>query len=536
MKPFISRARLWTGLITFILLMGLSGYLPIAQADGPSRDALDNAMQSTFKVFIIDGQLKVLGGCSATLIDPAGYVLTNFHCVGIINNQKDEGTPGTFFNPQGFVALGPTTDPKRAPVPTYYARFITGNFDQDVAVLKIVSMVNKDQPLAKNLPMVPINLADSDQVSVGDYIAAIGYPGVGGNTVTFTDGKVSGFDDWNGDGVLDSFKTTANINPGNSGGLAIDENGDQVGIPTWSVSEKGSANKISDVLMLNFAQPYIQKALSMGGVSGGPDRPSITAPATPQPKTKPPSNPPSNPPSTGSGPFKNLRFGTDFQNGKLVGEAPSFPAGTRKLVAAWDYAGIPQGTDWGDVWELDGQVIVGESSGSSWDAKNAAGIYESDIYKKSGDALPNGTYKVTLYVNGSAVAAATTTIGKANDNKPAPPPPSTDSGVTVSGQVVDASTQRGIPNAAVAIFKPGVTADDLDAAQTSDQIAALMAAAAFTDQSGNFQITQKLPRGYSYPVIITANGYSGRAFWSGLEVTSSDPDNIKLKPIELQRK
>jgi hypothetical protein len=534
MKLTISRTRLWLGLIALVLLLGLSGRLPVAQADGPSRAALDSAIQSTFKVFIIDGQLKVLGGCSATLIDPAGYVLTNFHCVGLINNQKDEGTPGTFYNPQGFVALGPTIDPKKAPVPTYYAKFVTGNYDQDVAVLKIVSMVNNGQPLPKNLPMLPIVRADSESMSVGDYIGAIGYPGVGGNTVTFTDGKVSGFSDWNRDGVLDSFKVTANINPGNSGGLAINEDGEQIGIPTWVSTDAESLSKISDVLMVNFAEPYIQKALSMGGVSSGPDRPSVTAPPAPTPKpNNPPSNPPSNPSS--KSPFSNIRFGNDVQNNQVVGIAKSFPAGTTKLILLFDYAGIKAGTDWGDVWLLDDEDLTGDATGTAWDGKGTQGSYYITLSNK-GKALPDGTYKVTLYVNGSPVLSGSTSIGKASDNKPQPPPTPSGSGVTVSGQIIDASTQRGISNAAVAIFKPGVTADDLNAAETTDELAALMAAAAFTDKNGNFQITQLLARGYTYPIVVTATGYTGRAFWGGLEITASDPAALKLKPIELQKK
>lgn len=523
MKLDISRTRLWTGLIAFILLMGMTGYLPSVQAEDPSTESLANAIRSTFKVFGVDANLKLVSGCSATLIDPAGYVLTNFHCVGYTKGQKDQGTPGTMKNPQGFVALGPTVDPKKAAVPTYWARFIAGNYDQDVAILKITSMFNKGQSLPKTLPMPSIKRADSDRVQVGDYIAAIGYPGIGGNTVTFTDGKVSGFDDMNDDGTLDSFRVTADINHGNSGGLAINQKGEQIGLPTWGVVRVEDVSKVNGVLMVNFAEPYIRKALALGNVAGGPLAP------TPQPKSTPP--PKSTTPIANS-PFTNLRFGTDYQDHKLIGEAKSFPAGTKQLTAVWDYAGIAPGTDWGDVWELDGEEILGEKTGQAWDGESEQGIMISDLGKKTG-ALPNGEFRYTLYVNGAVAASATATVGKV-DNSPQPPPASS-SQVIVRGQIIDASTKRGIPNAAIGFMNPGVTADDFNAATTGEQVAELMFKGVFTDQSGYYLVAEGLPRGYTYPVIVNAPGYVRREFWGGIKITNEHSASLEIEPIELKR-
>ncbi len=61
----------------------------------------------------------------------------------------------------------------------------------------------------------------------------IGNPGLGGDTPTLTRGTVSGFllDDENNlpQGWI---KTDAEINPGNSGGMAINANGELIGVPT----------------------------------------------------------------------------------------------------------------------------------------------------------------------------------------------------------------------------------------------------------------------------------------------------------------
>ena len=46
-------------------------------------------------------------------------------------------------------------------------------------------------PSSLNLPYV--QLGNSDDLHVGDPLEVIGYPGVGGKTITFTTGSVSGF-------------------------------------------------------------------------------------------------------------------------------------------------------------------------------------------------------------------------------------------------------------------------------------------------------------------------------------------------------
>ena len=63
-----------------------------------------------------------------------------------------------------------------------------------------------------------VDRGNSDDLLPGDPIGVIGFPGLGGSTVTFTDGVVSGFLDENDDGVYEWIKTDTEVNPGNSGG------------------------------------------------------------------------------------------------------------------------------------------------------------------------------------------------------------------------------------------------------------------------------------------------------------------------------
>ncbi len=82
--------------------------------------------------------------------------------------------------------------------------------------------------------------------AIGDHILILGYPGVGGSSLTATDGIISGFEF--SDGVR-YIKTSAKIEHGNSGGVAIKDSGCVVGIPTFV--ESGQAESIGRILDLN---------------------------------------------------------------------------------------------------------------------------------------------------------------------------------------------------------------------------------------------------------------------------------------------
>ncbi|MBI5034439.1 MAG: trypsin-like peptidase domain-containing protein [Chloroflexi bacterium] len=523
----ITRERILVAIIAFILLAGVTGRLPVARAE-PTRAQLDNAMQATMKIYVLDTAFKVIGGCSGTVIDPAGYVLTNFHCVGTTTGQARSDPKlkaGTFKNPQGFVALGPTVDPRKAPKATYYARYIAGNHDLDVAVLKITSMVNKGQALPKPLPLVPIVRADSDQVQIGDYVAAIGYPGVGGETVTFTDGKISGFDDLNADGMPDSLKVTASINGGNSGGLAINEEGDQIGIPTWSLSSAQKVEKLDRIVMINVAEPYIQKALQIGSAIS--NEPPSSGPI-------PPSGP-STVPSSG-GKLGKIQFGTDFKNNQLVSPGATLPSGIKKLVGLFDFNGMKDGTDWGFVWSIDGQAVTGKSTGTTWKSGESGSYY---VWLTNGDkALPDGAFKLSLYVNGALVAEGTATIGTPQTTPPKPQTPvPTNTGVTLRGQVLDADTQRGIEAALLIILQPGVSISEfVSTLNDGGDIEALVAASAETDADGNYITAPPLARGQKYSVIVGAEDYERREFENGLEITTKHSNVITMDPVTLQQR
>lgn len=89
-------------------------------------------------------------------------------------------------------------------------------------------------------------LGNSDLLQLGDALTVLGYPGIGGDTITLTKGYVGGFtpDDKYGDRAF--IKTSAAIAGGNSGGLAANDAGDLVGVP--SVAGFGDYSPQADVV------------------------------------------------------------------------------------------------------------------------------------------------------------------------------------------------------------------------------------------------------------------------------------------------
>ena len=148
-----------------------------------------------------------------------GYVLTNYHVV------------------EGGAQCSVMLDTGRS----YEALYVAGNADSDLAVLKVE---------ADNLPTAPFG--DSDLLTVGDTVYAIGNPLGMELRGTFTDGIVSATDRdvWVESRTMTLIQTNAALNSGNSGGPLINQYGQVVGINTIKMT-----SDYSNVEGLGFAIP-----------------------------------------------------------------------------------------------------------------------------------------------------------------------------------------------------------------------------------------------------------------------------------------
>ncbi len=124
--------------------------------------------------------------------------------------------------------------------------------DLDIALLKPKVMPSGGHAgTAQDLAAHAIdrtNYGACDSMKIGDRLFVLGYPSTGGQTITVTDGIVSGFE-------LDRsntrfVKTSAKIDYGTSGGIAVKDSGCIVGIPTFV--QKGDLESIGRVLDLNY--------------------------------------------------------------------------------------------------------------------------------------------------------------------------------------------------------------------------------------------------------------------------------------------
>lgn len=267
MATILARFRWWIALAGALLLIGTFAPRGAGAQSELDEAELERAELASVQIYILDPDGEPFGTCSGTFQTPDGIILTNFHCVGYTDlyGGDDSGLDlehGDLYNPDGLVVIAPTKNDREVPKPTYVARVLSANPALDIAVVKIIGMLKEGQKLPSRLPIVTIKRADSDTVKTSDFVGVIGYPGVGGPTLTYTSGQIAGFEDQDGDEIIDSFKTTAPINPGNSGGLAVNAEGEQIGIPTYGVSE--GASKIDRIKMVNVAIPYIEDAIKGG--------------------------------------------------------------------------------------------------------------------------------------------------------------------------------------------------------------------------------------------------------------------------------
>jgi S1-C subfamily serine protease len=181
--------------------------------------------------------VPVEGAGSGFVIDPRGYILTNYHVVA--GAQSIE------------VILG---DKTRAP-----AKFIGADQRNDVALIKI-------DPKGKQL--ASLTLGDSSTLQVGQKVLAIGDPF--GFQSTLTTGVVSalGRTVQTSDSTFidDAIQTDASINRGNSGGPLIDTHGEVIGINSAIYTPSGTTAGIGFAIPINTAKLIATDLMTEGKV------------------------------------------------------------------------------------------------------------------------------------------------------------------------------------------------------------------------------------------------------------------------------
>ena len=175
------------------------------------------------------------GQGSGFIIDPNGIILTNNHVV----DGADEVTVH-LTDKREFKAKVLGTDPKT-----------------DIAVIKIEG---KDLPVVK--------LGKSENVNVGEWVAAIGAPFGLDNTVTagIVSAKSRNLPD---EQFVPFIQTDVAVNPGNSGGPLFNMKGEVIGINSQIFSTSGGFMGLSFAIPIDLAVQIKDELMKNGKVSRG---------------------------------------------------------------------------------------------------------------------------------------------------------------------------------------------------------------------------------------------------------------------------
>jgi S1-C subfamily serine protease len=360
---------------------------PTGTAGAPSIDELSHAVVQIVALRETGDGYEELWGGSGTIIDKTGLILTNYH---VVEEEVETDTGEVLRWDELGVSLTAETD--TPPEPTYFAQVLAQDPLLDLAVIQPYadSEGNTIDPNTLDLPTIPIG--DATALAVGAQLDILGYPAIGGETITLTTGRVSGF--LSQEGVEERrawVKTDATAAPGNSGGAALDESGNLVGVPTRANTDVGGS--INRVRPVNLAEDVIARARSGEFVARGQRTRPV---ATPQ---------------VGEVFVSDIVFARDVtEDGELVDIVDEFPGGITKLVFAFEYAGMEPGIEWLDTWYVDGVVDKRLSAPRPpWSLEENGVAWATLDFD---DPLPLGKYLLEISVEGEPVATATTYVGR----------------------------------------------------------------------------------------------------------------------------
>ncbi|MEZ5229182.1 MAG: serine protease [Acidimicrobiales bacterium] len=370
-------------------------------ADMPDPLTTDLVATSVVQIFPAVNGVPVCQG-SGTIVTADGLIVTNAHVVEAFGACNYDSLQ---------VAITSSAD--AAPEVRYLAEVYALDTALDLAVIGIAYDLDFNPITVSDLPSITVG--DSDLVGLGDTIRILGYPALGGDTITFTSGSVSGFTSEAGIADRAFIKTDATISGGNSGGLAINDAFEMIGIPTQASGgadlDVADCRVVTDTNGDGFVDD-LDSCIPIGGFING-IRPVnlakdlITAAAARVPVQ-------AAPPVVGaaSGDFFNVVMTSGIgDDERAIDDVKVLPSGASEVCATFDYEGMVDGTSWDALWSIDGEFIeeisivasewIGGAEGESWWVCATGDI----------DGLPDGMYEVNLYIQDEFNSSNTVYVG-----------------------------------------------------------------------------------------------------------------------------
>jgi S1-C subfamily serine protease len=373
-----------------------TGPLPV----GVEISDLARATVQIFALVASGADWDIVWTGSGSIISPDGFILTNAH---VVDDRDDEYTS---------LGIAMTDRTDQPPDLVYLAEIVNVDYRLDLSVIKISSDLG-GALVSPNLPF--ISLGDSDGIDIGEKMRILGFPGIGGETITFTEGAVSGFTQERGIEGRAWIKTDATIAGGNSGGMAANIAGELIGVPTRAAADQivdcravadtnrdGSVDNndtcvpiggfLNGLRPINLAKPLIEAAFNNQEYASGGD------------------------PAVQGGEFDltdvdfyNLIFAESVVDDMPTDQWYALPAGSTGICAFWDFAGMEDGMVWSALWFTNGELDESRSFlENTWQ-----GGYEGNwwVCMSSETGLADGTYELILEVQGETMVSEAIFVG-----------------------------------------------------------------------------------------------------------------------------
>jgi S1-C subfamily serine protease len=480
------------------------------QLSSATRARLISATVQIFGLYNEGGELTPGYVGSGTVLSPSGMILTNAH----VASPASQGEPEVEPDALGIAII--VSEDKPA-VPSYIAEVLAVDGFLDLAIIQIVSTVDGSSVDVNSLNLPFVEIANSDDVHVGDNINIFGFPSIGGNTITFTKGTVSGFSSENQIGDRAWIKTDATISGGNSGGLAADNNGRIIGVPTIAAasreSETSDCRQVQDtngdgvvdqndscvpiggflngIRPVNLAQSLLEAAkagkqyaspYTQSGVVSNPGGGSESASEWAWLDTSPATS-------------QKCDWTNDIING--------YQGDVLCIAAGFTYAGMTDGEQLVEHWYLDGEKVAEYSYAWEWGESGLFGTF----LPNDGNPMPSGSYRVELFAGDALTpmgnSPEVSVSGSGGSQPTTPQQPSSGDTITVYGLIYDASTNKPINGAYVFVLTPGTTYDDWSAANYADSYIVTYLQ---TGVTGTYEVTG-IPRNTEFTLVYAAEGY-----------------------------
>ena len=227
----------------------------------------------------IENDNKLINGWSGSgsVISKDGLILTNAHVVLSTRGAKVKQ-----------LLIGRTVSQDQPPRFEYYAKVLQADRNLDIAIIQISENINHEPIIPSTLNLPYVGLGNSDSLTLGDSTLIYGYPTIGGQTLSVTQGIISGFTSQAPLGSKAYIKTNTLISAGSSGGMSVDRYGKLVAIPTQygyggpsslpagCLPDNGDLREvclpsgINALRPINLAKPLIEKAMA-GEINVGLD-------------------------------------------------------------------------------------------------------------------------------------------------------------------------------------------------------------------------------------------------------------------------